>query len=272
MPRRNLEILKKVHNIARTKKPDSYPERFFVPEDKGCWAIDWPEYDPPYFVHDSVLKKSMAGEIEAEDAYKNINQRFSKVIHRIAHDIEGRPLNPCGRTGIRGRGLLYQWGANRAVDIVMVTVHPRTGLLCFLAIKRADNGMNAVVGGMVDKGESKVTAALRELGEEVPQFKNFDQRLVKRMYRKYSDDYRNTDNSWIETTVFFAFLPKDKFIDTFYGLDKSEVESVSWIPVSEGLALHAGHERYVYDAARYFIERNHGPIEVIRQCKFILNI
>lgn len=168
MPRKSLEILKKVHKIARTKKPDSYPERFLVPEDKGCWAIDWPEYNPPYFVHSLVLELSLAGKIEAEDAYKRIDQRFSKVIHRIACDTTGRPLNPRGRTGITGRGLLYNWGANRAVDIVMVTVHPRTGLLCFLAIKRVDNGMNAVVGGMVDKGESKLAAALRELGEEVP--------------------------------------------------------------------------------------------------------
>lgn len=48
---------------------------------------------------------------------------------------EKRPLNPVGRTGLKGRGLLGRWGPNHAADPIvsrwkrtngMIQNHPKT--------------------------------------------------------------------------------------------------------------------------------------------------
>lgn len=33
--------------------------------------------------------------------------------------IDGRPLNPLGRTGVKGRGVLGRWGPNHAADPIV---------------------------------------------------------------------------------------------------------------------------------------------------------
>ena len=33
--------------------------------------------------------------------------------------IDGLPINPCGRTGMTGRGVLYRWGPNHAGDPIV---------------------------------------------------------------------------------------------------------------------------------------------------------
>ena len=42
----------------------------------------------------------------------------------IDFDAEGLPLNPRGRTGMRGRGYLFRWGANHASDPIVVRCLP----------------------------------------------------------------------------------------------------------------------------------------------------
>lgn len=265
------------HTVCRTKKPDSYPDRFHVPDEKVSWQESYPEYNPPYFVHEKVLANAGVNEKEGKADCEDINiskkksYGYSQVAPHVHFDPDhnGNPLNPWGRTGIAGRGLLYKWGANQAVDIVLLTIHPKTRLLSFLAVKRVDNGMNAIVGGMVDDGESRKKAVLRELGEEVPQFEDFDEGLVQNVDLLYSDDYRNTDNAWIETNIFTAFLTPDKFIDEFYDFDPTEIESVSWLPVQRDMVLHASHSMQVYSVVRYYMSKYDVPESVESQCAFL---
>ena len=70
----------------------------------------------------------------------------------------GAPLNPLGRTGLTGRGLLGKWGPNHAADPIVTRFHPQTGQLQMVAIKRKDTGDWAIPGGMVDAGEKVPTA------------------------------------------------------------------------------------------------------------------
>jgi ADP-ribose pyrophosphatase len=58
-------------------------------------------------------------------------------------DDKGRPLNPLGRTGIAGRGLLGKWGANFAADPVITRTSPKHGHLELLVIRRSDTGLKA---------------------------------------------------------------------------------------------------------------------------------
>ena len=60
---------------------------------------------------------------------------------------DGRPLNPRGRTGLRGRGGLYLWGANVAVDPLLTRQDPnnRSKLLKRL-IQKQKNGPRKTIG------------------------------------------------------------------------------------------------------------------------------
>ena len=47
----------------------------------------------------------------------------------VLFDAEGAPLNPRGRTGMKGRGLLGKWGPNHAADPIVTRYNPDTELL-----------------------------------------------------------------------------------------------------------------------------------------------
>merc|ERR1719335_375105 len=123
-------------------------------------------------------------------------------------------MNPVGRTGLGGRGLLGKWGANHAADPIVTRFHPETGKLQVVAIKRKDTGQWAIPGGMVDPGESVSVTVKREFTEEAgalsdpaeqADFLKHTEALFasgKQSYRGYVDDPRNTDNAWMETTAF----------------------------------------------------------------------
>ena len=104
--------------------------------------------------------------------------------------MEGRPINPIGRTGSSGRGLLGKWGANQAGDPVFTSFerNPETGELIlrnglptlrFICITRKDNGGGdssiALPGGMLEtkiledgttEYECYLYGIIRELFEE----------------------------------------------------------------------------------------------------------
>ena len=127
------------------------------------------------------------------------------------HD-RGAPLNPYGRTGMKGRGLLGKWGPNHAADPIVTRLHPESGKLQMVAIERKDTGEWAIPGGMVDPGEQVSATVKREFEEEtgnVPEGQRVEyqahvQQLFssgETVYRGYVDDPRNTDNAWMETTA-----------------------------------------------------------------------
>ena len=76
--------------------------------------------------------------------------------------IDGLPRNPCGRTGMRGRGSLYRWGPNHAGDPIVTrwkrdatsnkhVMYLGKKRLEFLAVQRADNGEWAIPGVKMPK-------------------------------------------------------------------------------------------------------------------------
>ena len=66
----------------------------------------------------------------------------------------GSPLNPRGRTGLCGRGLLGKWGPNHAADSIVTRFHPTGGHLQMVVLKYPGRGQQwAIPGGMVEPGE-----------------------------------------------------------------------------------------------------------------------
>ena len=119
------------------------------------------------------------------------------------------PLNPKGRQGIGGRGLLGKWGPNHAADPIVTCFNPETNDLEILMIERTDTpGIWALPGGMRDKDECLSKTVIRELREETNAILDIsDAELV---YKGYTADQRNTDHAWLETAAYHFHIDENK--------------------------------------------------------------
>ena len=231
------------HFKARFEKPPEYPERFTVADKYVAWDTVFPDYAPPYYVSPVVLKNdlsiNLAGWADPEDltAVALPRESFSGPLH---FDEKGRPLNPVGRTGIAGRGLLGKWGPNYAADPIITRISQQTGQFEMLAVQRRDNGQWAIPGGMVDKGEEVSKTLARELLEETGV--TLEMGRGRSIYRGYVDDPRNTDHAWMETTAKHLHH-KPETADKMSLLAGSDAKAVRWMPLlpENVRALYASH-------------------------------
>eukprot|EP00300_Choanocystis_sp_HF-7_P009064 c16247_g1_i4.p1 GENE.c16247_g1_i4~~c16247_g1_i4.p1 ORF type:complete len:229 (+),score=24.63 c16247_g1_i4:1-687(+) len=161
----------KTHVKALQPHPQ-YPSRSHVPQDKIPWSVTWPDYKPTNYTADVVRKANRLTVVggwadpEFEDLEPTELRRRITYCDRIRLDQSGCPLNPIGRTGMRGRGLLGKWGPNHAADPIVTRMNPITNSLEMVAIQRTDTFEWAIPGGMVDAGEQVSQTLKREFGEE----------------------------------------------------------------------------------------------------------
>lgn len=187
---------------------------------------------------------------------------------------DGYPLNPVGRTGIVGRGLLGRWGPNHAADPIVtrwkrdntrtVEVNERTGkpILQFVAIQRRDSGEWAIPGGMVDPNETVSATLMREFMEEALNSLEMDdagrkvlQGSIKEFFRRgseiykgYVDDPRNTDNAWIETVAIHFHDGEDNVIGRLALKAGDDACNVRWMDLDKEINLYANHGEFVKKA------------------------
>ena len=240
-------VAKGWHVKARLERPAEYPPRFPVPDDQVAWEVAFPAYQPPYYVSPVVLandsSRNPSGWADPEDvaAVAVPGESFSGALWR---DGAGRPLNPVGRTGLAGRGLLGRWGPNYAADPMVTRFDPETGAMELLAIQRRDSGQWAIPGGMVDKGEEVSRTLARELREETGV--TLDLGRGHLIYRGYVDDPRNTDHAWMETTAKHLHLPPE--LAGRIGLCAgSDARAARWLALEPEAvaALYASHAALV---------------------------
>ena len=102
---------------------------------------------------------------------------------------------------------------------------------------------------MVDEGEFVTMALKREFREEAGSINTpavleeiFSNPIV--VYRGYSDDYRNTDNAWIETTC-ALFFPTSNCRNLRLKEDGSETLCAAWKPFDDidTLNLFSSHRK-----------------------------
>jgi ADP-ribose pyrophosphatase len=146
----------KPHTQARKDTNVHYKgKRVPVPDDLVPWSRDFPSYNPDDFTTDHVLNEgTVQGWADPRTPPTDLKQQRKSYEAPIAFN-GGRPLNPRGRTGVRGRGLLGKWGPNHAADPIVTRYHPQTGKLQFVAVRREDTTHFAVPGGMVDSPGKK---------------------------------------------------------------------------------------------------------------------
>jgi ADP-ribose pyrophosphatase len=250
------------HLKARREKPPEYPDRFPVPDGAVQWETDLPGYKPPYYVSPVVLKNDCtvnpAGWADPENVAP-IAVPAESFAGPLSFDETGRPMNPVGRTGIAGRGLLGKWGPNYAADPIITRINSETRQVEMLAVQRRDNGQWAIPGGMVDKGEEVSKTLARELEEETGVV--LDMSKGHLIYRGYIDDPRNTDNAWMETTAKHLHLPTET-ADMMNLQAGSDAKAVRWLPLVPETVnnLHANHCALVKATLGEMLRREHAGL------------
>ena len=243
-----------------TQRPSTYPPR----ANTGANPYDWldPEYKPTEYTSPLLLdpKPEWADDEDVP---------FHKMLARQAIDEEGnvadlaesalfswstqRFLNPRGKTGIIGRGLLGKWGANHAADVIVTKYNEDDELSVLLCEKQVGDGQSDLCfpAGMVDPGESVPETLRRELTEEAVDDGQAVTALFNtcgwgRVYAGVVDDYRNTDNAWMVSTVHHYHATP--YIASQLKLnvkDKDEIKKSQWYVASKVTNMYASHKDWL---------------------------
>lgn len=205
--------------------------RYPVADDKTDWATEYSGYNPTFVDlphHDSSFNPETN-----QDDPSQIEHFSSLSTDEVQRDENGWPLNPMGRTGIAGRGILAKWGATEAADAIVTRDNPQTGSREVLVVQRRDTGEIALPGGKRDQGEEVEETASRELGEEAGVL-GMDFSGAKVVYAGYIDDSRNTDNSWMESTALHRHLTAEE-AEAITVQAGSDAADALWTEVNDGL-------------------------------------
>ena len=270
-----------VHDRARGSHP-AYPSRLWVPNDKVSWNVSY-AYNPAEFTHTAVA--AAAGKWADVDYDTMTDQMRQALSQRVsdsgrksatlasigAVDGIGKPRNPVGRTGLRGRGLLGCYGPNYAADPIVTRRKPEDpSILQMVTITRRDTGELAIPGGMVEKGLT-VSATLRnEFKEEALRQKEGNPEMTENIqlelnnvfdtggtlvYSGYVDDPRNTDEAWIESEVRHFHL-SDSLGAKLPLNAGDDAAHVAWVDLTPTMNLYASHKSWI-DIVRHRARTRH---------------
>ncbi|XP_078514886.1 transient receptor potential cation channel subfamily M member 2-like isoform X2 [Lissotriton helveticus] len=209
--------------------PGSNVKRFPVPDELVPWTVNFPLYDPtPY---------------EAETAGSQPKSEYTKN--------DELPLNPEGRTGVKGLGSLQWYGPNQSLHLVLTRRKRDQGgsfvwkdskkVLEVLAVKPEGSDCWEFPGGILRPGEKLPSSLKAILKKEY--WERCEEQLEKgfEVYKGYLDDPRNTDNAWVETsTVSVHFESPEELALLESNLpDLTSTDSIRWKIIAGKIFLYA---------------------------------
>ncbi|XP_038648081.1 ADP-ribose pyrophosphatase, mitochondrial-like isoform X1 [Scyliorhinus canicula] len=280
-----MDFRKCLHVKARGEVyPGSETQRFPVPDEKVDWAVPWADYKPVNYTAPSLFRRppwadppySDEGELDTPLKFNYLDGGVDRTSHIVSYNVvNGFPRNPCGRTGLRGRGLLGRWGPNHAADPIVTRwkreagktmTHSHSGkpVLQFVAIRRRDNEEWAIPGGMIDPGEKVSVTLRREFGEEalnslqLPEAERQEMKLLinslfqagEMVFKGYVDDPRNTDNAWIETVAMNFHDEQGDSVGKLNLQAGDDAGAVKWMDINQRQKLYASHTTLIHQVAQ----------------------
>lgn len=230
-----------------------YPQRFLVPENKRSWDIPF-DYNPPKYTFVRKGKEKLADPIDPNMIPNEIWKQREKYLtqmpdskdKKIQFDKNGYSLNPIGRTGIEGRGILEKWGPNPCADPIIFRKND-DNLWELLVVVRQDNGKIALPGGKIDidNKETVVDCAKREALEETGLEFDFSNALP--LPYGHINDERETDNSWFVTEGVVVVLHHSENKKYNNPQGASDAKDAKWLTIDENVLnkMHAEHGKLV---------------------------
>ncbi|XP_029794679.1 transient receptor potential cation channel subfamily M member 2 isoform X3 [Suricata suricatta] len=259
-------------NARHLLYPDSHVTRFPVPNEKVPWETEFPIYQPPFYTDDRKDKGFVdpAGSAREPPSGISYNAVDGPTDRRSFHGVyavqDGLPLNPMGRTGLRGRGALGCFGPNHTLQPVITRWRRnQDGAICrksikkmleVLVVKHPLSEHWALPGGSRDPGEMLPRKLKQVLRREF--WSSFQNLLTQgtEVYKGYVDDPRNTDNAWIETVAISIHFPDQSDMDLkrlnshLHACDPGM--SVRWQVVDKRIPLYANHKTILRKVAALY--------------------
>jgi ADP-ribose pyrophosphatase len=198
------------------KYPQTYIERYPVPEEKLKFDVKYREYEN-YLIPLIDISKDLI--VLNSNTYVD-QSAFLEYNESTANNSK----NPVGRTGIIGKGLLKNYGANRFAFMVItkykrsssgaIKFGPRDSSpkFQFLAFKYKDfDNKWAIPGGSFDNDDFYLYGLPKSYSKNMI-LKKEKLEYLYNLYRElfisplsvfsgYLDDYANTDDAWIEAVA-----------------------------------------------------------------------
>ncbi|XP_036767937.2 transient receptor potential cation channel subfamily M member 2 isoform X6 [Manis pentadactyla] len=252
--------------------PNAPVTRFPVPNEKVPWETEFLIYEPLFYSAEWTDKgpaDPMGGALEPLSGI-SFNAMDGPVDRRSFHGAymvrDGLPLNPMGRTGLRGRGHLCCFGPNHTLQPVVTRWRRnQDGAICrkkvkkmleVLVVKHALSEHWALPGGSQEPGETLPWTLKQVLGRECwPCFRNLLAQGTE-VYKGYVDDPRNTDNAWIETVAISIHFPNQSDVELkrlnchLHACDPET--AIRWQAVDKHVPLHASHKAILQKVAALY--------------------
>uniref|UniRef100_A0A8C6XFP7 Transient receptor potential cation channel subfamily M member 2 n=1 Tax=Naja naja TaxID=35670 RepID=A0A8C6XFP7_NAJNA len=241
--------------------PKSTAIRFPVPDEKVPWELCFTGKDAKKIK--VLLLSSSNLENLSRINFNSLDGEINRQSFHGTYTVEGGlPLNPMGRTGLRGQGILRFFGPNHALHPVVTRWRRNVDgsiyrknlkkMLEVLVVNFPFLDNWALLGGSLEPGEAlpqKIKQVLRR--EFWPQF----QKLLNQgteIYKGYVDDPRNTDNAWIETVAISVHFEDQndvemKRLNSFLQGCDFEV-MVRWQVVDKKIPLYVNHKELLRKA------------------------
>jgi ADP-ribose pyrophosphatase len=114
------------HLVCRNGIYANKIQRFAVPDEFVSWSTKYEEYQPPFYEMPGLSDKDWADPSIDEEKFKPKFNQLDGNVNRKSHIgtyevVNNLPLNPFGRTGLSGRGVLGRYAVNHAADPIVST-------------------------------------------------------------------------------------------------------------------------------------------------------
>lgn len=225
------------------KQNSEYPKRLKL---NNLFYVEYKD-SRPFFFHDKILNNKINDDAKTnvpnldyfKDKYSHITNDyvlnsifFEYCDYYIKYEVDEEinfamlPLNPFGPTGIGGKGILKKWGPNNLVHPIIIYKHlDNNDNFKILVHKNSNNHSENLyyLPSGEQYNENYYSKKLKKiLGDNLENI--IDQNNSQFIYSGYINDSKNTDHSWLETSVYLYVL-NDKQFDVLSNFINSDLNT-----------------------------------------------